>query len=120
MKIDKLFSGLTRISNGDYVLEGDLICDDNLEIELDDLLVVRGKIEVKLGIKADCGIEARYGIKAGSGIEAKTFINAGKRIFAGVSVYSSSENCKKTIKCAELQNGEICYGDLVIEHPSLK
>ena len=135
MKLDKLFAGLKRIANGDYVLEGDLICEDNLEIELDDRLVVRGKIEVKKsiiaklsviagwGIKAGCGIEAGWGIKAGEGIEAgwgikaKTFIHSEKRIFAGVSVYHTSANCKKQIKCAELRKGEICFGDLVIEQP---
>ena len=43
------------------------------------------------------------------------FIDVKKRIFAGVSVYPTSENCKKFIKCAELKNGEVAYGDLIIE-----
>ena len=126
MKLDKLFSGLKRIDNGDYVLEGDLICDDTLEINLDDRLVVRGKIEVKksivanvsliagCGIKAGWGIEAGEGIEAGWGIEAGTYIRSEKRIFAGLSVYCTSDNCKKNIVCAELQKGEICYGELLI------
>ena len=127
MKLDKLFKGLTRIANGDYVLEGDLICEENLEIELDDRLVVKGKIEVKKNITAGCGINAGCGIKAGCGINAGEGINAGwgikagthiyceKRIFAGLSVYHTSENCNKTIECAELQKGEICFGELVIK-----
>ena len=123
MKLDKLFKGLKQIANGDYVLEGDLIVEDNLEIDLDDRLVVSGKIVVKksiiakLGIKAGWGIKAGEGIKAGCGIEAKTFIHSERRIFAGISVYHTNANCKKTIKCAELRKGEICFGDLIIEEP---
>ena len=155
MKLDKLWNGLKRIANGDYVLEGDLICDENLEIELDDRLVVKGKIEVKKnitavkginagegikagwginageGINAGCGInavkginagegiKAGWGINAGEGINAGTFIHCEKRIFAGLSVYNTNENCKKIIECAELQKGEICFGELVIK-PNLK
>ena len=138
MKLDKLFSGLKRIDNGDYVLEGDLICDDTLEINLDDRLVVSGKIEAKksivanvsliagwgikagwgieagCGIKAGEGIEAGCGIDAGDGIEAGTFLHSEKRIFAGISVYYTSCDCNKNIVCAELRKGEICYGNLLI------
>ena len=71
-------------------------------------------IEAGNGIKAGHGIEAGLGIEAGDGIEAKTFINASKRIFAGISLYRTSKDCDKTIRCAELRNGEICYGDLTI------
>ena len=109
MKLDKLFAGLKQIENGDYVLEGDLICEESLEIELDDRLVVKGKIVVKKSIKAGCGI------KAGWGIEAGKFIHCENRIFAGISLYHTSKNCKKFIKCKELRKGEIAYGDLVIE-----
>ena len=138
MKVDKTWNSLKRIANGDYVLKGDLISEDTLEIDLDDRLVVRGLViskkeitsrcGIKAGgsIKASCGIdagcsikagydiEAGWGIEAGEGIEAGDFISAGKRIFAGISVRHTSENCKKTIRCAELRKGEICYGDLVI------
>ena len=144
MKVDKLFNGLKHIANGDYVLEGDLISEETIEIDLDDRLVIKGAIksgrnivarwDIKAGdgikagesikagcgieagesIKAGCGIEAGWGIEAGDGIEAKTFINASKRIFAGISLYLTSKDCDKTIRCAELRNGEICYGDLTI------
>ena len=126
MKIDKLWNGLKQIANGDYVLEGDLISDETIEIDLDDRLVIKGTIksgrnivarcgiEAGGGIKAGCGIEAGWGIEAGDGIEAKTFINASKRIFAGISLYRTSKDCNKIIRCAELRNGEICYGDLTI------
>ena len=63
------------------------------------------------------GIEAGEGIEAGCDIEAKTFIHCEKRIFAGISVYHTSANCKKTIRCAELRKGEICFGELVSEEP---
>ena len=82
---------------------GDLIIEKGI--------IFAGQLEVK-----GC-IEAGDGIKAGWGIEAKQYIHAEKRIFAGVSVYHTSQNCEKTIKCAELRKGEICYGDLVIEEP---
>ena len=42
MKIDKLWNGLKRIANGDYVLEGDLISEEAIEIDLDDRFLVRG------------------------------------------------------------------------------
>lgn len=150
MWIDKNYKGLKQIENGDYVLEGDLISDDEIEIDLDDRLIVRGDviskkyikanrtliaensikagwgikagdgIEAGDGIKSGSGIEAGLGIKAGrgieagSGIKAGTFIDSGRRIFAGISVYRTSDDCEKFIRCSELRNGEICYGDLII------
>ena len=150
MKIDKLWNGLKQIANGDYVLEGDLISEETIEIDLDDRLVIKGKvqtqksiivrwgieagegIEAGCGIKAGCGIEAGWGIKAGCGIKAgygieagwgieagdsikaKTFIDVKKRIFAGLSIYKTSKDCDKIIRCSELRNGEICYGDLTL------
>lgn len=126
MKIDKLWNGLKRIANGDYVLEGDLISEETIEIDLNDRFVVRGRIQTKksivvrcgieagCGIKAGEGIKAGWGIEAGCGIEAEKFIDVQKRIFAGISVYRTSRDCDKTIRCAELRNGEICYGDLTL------
>lgn len=138
MKIDKLWNGLKRIANGDYVLEGDLISEETIEIDLNDRFVVRGRIQTKKsivvrcgieageGIEAGCGIEAGWGIEAGDGIKAgwgieagegikaEKFIDVQKRIFAGISVYRTSRDCDKTIRCAELRNGEICYGDLTL------
>ena len=108
MKIDKLWNGLKRIVNGDYVLEGDLISEETIEIDLDDRFVVRGRIQTEKSIVVRCGI------KAGCGIEAKKFIDVKKRIFAGISVYRTSKDCDKTIRCAELRNGKICYGDLTL------
>ena len=31
-----------------------------------------------------------------------------------MSVWNTSEDCEKTIECAELKNGEVAFGDLVI------
>ena len=115
MKLNKFWEGLKRIANGDYVLEGNLISDETIEIDLDDRLVVTGKVISKKGIKAGWGIKAGCGIEAGEGIEAKTFIHSEKRIFAGISIYHTDQNCKKTIECAELRKGEICFGDLIIK-----
>ena len=108
MKIDKLWNGLKRIANGYYVLEGDLISEETIEIDLDDRFVVRGRIQTEKSIVVRCGIEA------GWGIEAKTFISVKKRIFAGISIYNTSDDCDKSIRCAELRSGEICYGDLTL------
>ena len=117
MLLNKAWGGLKQIANGDYVLEGDLNCNENLEINLDDRLIVRGNVTVKGSIIVSRTLIAGWGIEAGEGIEAKTFIHSEKRIFAGVSVYHTSQNCKKTIRCAELRKGEICFGDLVITEP---
>ena len=116
MKITKQFEGLKRIENGDYVIEGDLIATESIEIDLDDRLVVHGRIEVKKSIIANKTLIVHCGIKAGWGIEAKTYISAQKRIFAGINLYHSSAECHKDIKCKELRCGEISYGDLVISH----
>ena len=132
MKLNKLWDGLKQIANGDYVLEGDLISEETIEIDLDDRLVVHGSviskkkiivrcgIEAGWGIEAGCGIKAGEGIEAGWGIKAGSFIDVAKRIFAGVSVYHTTQNCKKTIQCAELRKGEICFGDLIITKPEPK
>ena len=71
-------------------------------------------IEAGEGIEAGDGIKAGWGIEAGEGIKAEKFIDVQKRIFAGISVYRTSRDCDKTIRCAELRNGEICYGDLTL------
>ena len=96
------------------MLEGDLISEETIEIDLDDRFVVLGRIQAKKSIVVRCGIEAGDGIEAGCGIKAKKFIDVKKRIFAGISVYRTSKNCDKTIRCAELRSGEICYGDLML------
>ena len=150
MKITRDYPGLTRAKNGYYILKGNLISEEGIEIDLDDQLVVTGSIiagcsiRVRCGItaergikagwgiragwdiKAGCGItagwgiiagweiEAGYGIMAGWGIEARTYIDCGKRIFAGTSMYADDDDCDKTIQCAELRNGTVAYGDLII------
>ena len=32
-------------------------------------------------------------------------------------MYRTNDDCDKTIKCAELRKGEICFGDLIIVEP---
>ena len=66
------------------------------------------------GISAGVGISAGRGIIAGDGIRAGTFIDCKNRIFAGTSIFHNSEDCEKDIICAELRQGEICYGALKI------
>ena len=92
MKLNKLWDGLKRIANGDYVLEGDLISEETIEVDLDDRLIVRGSIVSKKSIIvrrtmiANCGIEAGWGIEAGEGIEAGCGIKAGWGIEAGEGI----------------------------------
>lgn len=122
----------------EYILTGDLASNNDIIVEIDGVLIVLGNIvakgsitaentkivateDIKAGggikagrINAGGGIRADGGIEAGGDIKAKTFIDCGKRIFAGISMYRTSKDCNKTIKCAELRHGEICYGELVI------
>ena len=144
MKITKEYEGITRKENGDYYISGSIETDEDIEIELDDRLEVGGSIaseksiisnttiisrdnieagryinvgcgiEAGWGIKAGDGIEAGYGIKAGWDVYAQTYIDCGLRIFAGTSINDSEATAKKTISCAELRNGQIAYGELVI------
>lgn len=37
--------------------------------------------------------------------------------FCGGNARLEHSGIEKTIKCAELRKGEICYGDLIIEEP---
>ena len=113
-EITASYKGLKRVQNGDYVYTGDIIVDGHLEIDLDGRLIVTGSIKAGDGIKAGWGIEAGWGIKAGD------FISSTKRIFAGISLYRTSTDCDKTIKCKELRSGEIAYGDLQIIKPEPK
>ena len=70
MKITNLFPGLKRIANGDYVLEGHLISNDTIEVDLDDRFVITGRVFSQKSIIVRCGIEAGEGIEAGWGIKA--------------------------------------------------
>ena len=86
MKIDKLWNGLKHIANGDYVLEGDLISEETIEIDLDNRLVIKGTIKSGRNIVARCSIKAGWGIEAGDGIEAGGDIEAGCGIKAGCGI----------------------------------
>lgn len=144
MKITKNYPNLTQVNTGEYILDGDLITMQNIKIDLDDCLIVTGDIQTERGIQAKYGItawgditagwgieagwivkargsittgreiKAGWGIEAGDSIEVGTFIDCGKRIFAGVSVYDDREDCNDTIKCAELRNGTVAFGELII------
>lgn len=92
MKIDKFWNGLKRISDdGEYVLEGDLVSEETIEIVLDNCFVVKGRIESKESIIVRCGIEAGEGIKAGKGIKAGWGIKAGKSINAGGGISAGDD-----------------------------
>jgi len=123
MKITKDYKGLERQENGDYILIGDLISDENIEIDLDDWLRVTGRIESKktiitkktlvsgCDIKAGCGIEAGCGIKAGLSIICK-WISSKLRIFAGLCIWRQPTEEETTITCEEVKEGTIAFGKL--------
>lgn len=71
-------------------------------------------IEAAGSIEAGESIEVVRNIKAGEYVKATTYIDCGGSIFAGVSASLPSAKCDKSIICAELRQGEICYGELVI------
>lgn len=70
-------------------------------------------VKAGLGIKATEDIKAGFGIEAGDDIEAET-ISSSRRIFVGTSLYRSSEDGRRAVKCKNLLKGEVVYGDLVI------
>ena len=119
MKITKDYEGIVRKKSGDYYISGSIVTKENIKIELDDRLQVEGSIISEKGIESNTtliaggGIKAGDGIDAGDGIYAKTYIDCGKRIFAGTSIYENEE-AEKTISCAELRNGLIAYGELIV------
>lgn len=102
MRIDESFVGLSKNENGIYIFDGDLICDDDIEIVLPNLLLVSGSILSKKSINAGCGIKAGCGIVAGRGIVAKHSISAG--------VFATFAN---KIICASIK-GVVCPGEVVI------
>ena len=93
MKIDETYKGLRRLKNGDYVLEGDLISKESIEIGLDNTLFVNGRINSDKDIKAKCNISVRDYIIAYGSIYASGFIYAGESILAGRYIYSCSRIC---------------------------
>ena len=117
MKITKAYKGITRQKNGDYVITGDLISDEDIEIELDDWLRVTGSIiskktiRIKKTIVAGNRIEAGDGIKAGLSIDCK-WIKARLRIFAGLCTWKNPSEEEMTITCEELKEGIIAFGRL--------
>jgi len=85
MKITKKTKGI--IDEGwRYKYEGDLISDEEIEIDLDKGLYVTGSIGAGNSIKAGNSIEAGNWIKAGDWIEAGNSIKAGNSIDAGNSI----------------------------------
>jgi hypothetical protein len=142
MKIDKKYKGLKNVG-WRYELDGDLITDEHLEIDLDMGLFVKGSIEageyIKAGgsIKAGWSIEAGEYIEAGGSIKAGWYIKAGGyikgekgisaglsikcktlnialNIFAGVCTWEDIKKDDLLITCEELQNGTIRHGELNI------
>lgn len=79
-----------------------------------DITAICDGIEAGEYITSGESITAGSGIRAGCTVSAKTYIDCGERIFAGIKVLCAGENCQKDITCAELRQGEICYGNLIL------
>lgn len=119
IKADGLIkAGCSIKSNGSIIAGNDVkaggIINAYKSIVSDGNIISGNAIKAGSDIIAGYSIKAGCGITAGKSIEAKNYISSGKRIFAGISNYATSEDCEKTIKCAELLDGEIAYGELVI------
>ncbi|MBQ8448176.1 MAG: hypothetical protein IJX27_04525 [Clostridia bacterium] len=117
------------VSSEDIISEEDIIA--NGKIHAGEEIITKGQIKsggsISAGwnIKADkniCAneyissngnIKSGEGILAGEYITAKGFIRCEKRIFAGISCTKTSDMCNKTIRCSNLRNGEVCYGNLI-------
>ena len=85
MKITKKTKGI--IDEGwRYKYEGDLISDEEIEIDLDKGLYVTGSIGAGNSIKAGNSIDAGNSIEAGDWIKAGDWIEAGNSIKAGDSI----------------------------------
>ena len=82
MKITKDYQGLTRAENGDYVWDGDLISEEDIEIELGNCLVVHGNVQAR-ALKCATSLLADRSIRAGEGITVGFAITAGGDIRAG-------------------------------------
>ena len=81
MIIDKNYKDMTRLGNGDYVID-DINIDEDLIIDLDDRLIVKKSIKAD-SIKSNVSIKAEGCIIAGGYIEAEGCIIAGRYIKAG-------------------------------------
>ena len=125
MKITKKTKGI--IDEGwRYKYEGDLISDEEIEIDLDKGLYVTGSIgagnSIKAGNSIDAGnsIEAGDWIKAGdyNGISAGLYITCkgtlsfGLNAYAGIKTWGEATEEEKTITCGKLLKGNIEYGIL--------
>ena len=136
MEITKEFEGLVRAENGDYVLKGDLICYEDLEIDLDDRLVVTGGVNVSGSIMCGDSLRARvihadesiyvmncissYGsisadqsIRVGCHIESKKDIKAGWFLTAGGEITARGfiKACDCIIAGMNIEAGSfICAG----------
>ena len=64
MKITKEYKGITRKENGDYYISGSIETDEDIEIELDDRLAVKGSIVSEKSIISNTTLVARDNIKA--------------------------------------------------------
>lgn len=89
MKIDKSYAGLTQLTDEEYVIDGDIISEE--EIEIDDFngtLIVNGSIESKKGIISRSFIKVSECIKSGESIFVDGSIEAGFFIEASGSIES--------------------------------
>lgn len=74
-------------------------------------------IEVKRYIRCNSLTVETFGVSAGEDITVNTFIKCKTRIFAGMDPRKLEADCIKTVQCAELREGEVTHGDLILSRP---
>lgn len=107
MKIDETYKGLQKICTGEWIFDGDICADDDIEICLNDYLIVFGVLKSEGNIIAKHGIKATF-IEAGSGIKVDGSIMSQIGIKSGCCISASG---------AIETEGYICAGYNVVAGP---
>lgn len=106
-------TGALMALNGSVYVKGNIYASEEVLAELD--INVSGNIVARGFIRAYNGhIAAGGSINAGGNITAKTFIKCQRRIFAGIDPDETTESCNNVIRCAELRQGQLSYGILIL------
>ena len=95
--VTKDYEGLEK-EDGVYKLEGSLVAEGCLLINLDSRLVVAG------------GIKAGGDIEAGLAITCKGSISFVLRLFAGTCTWRKITDEEKKITCSKIKGGTVEYG----------
>lgn len=94
MKITKDFKGMKCVAHRSYVIEGDLISGEDIEINMEDnRLIIEGSIISQKSIFVSGILHANQNIQAEGDIEATEWIEAGGWIKAGKNIEACAHIC---------------------------